>query len=336
MNLSAREKLNRFYSQFAGDDHVLIMINADPDALASAMAVKRLLWRKAAAVTIGHVNVIHRPDNLALIALMGIELVHVDELDPARYTRVVLVDSQPGHHDAFQRFSPQVIIDHHPDTGVEAPYADIRPSYGATASMLTEYLKTAKIKPSAKLATALMHAIKTDTGNFERQTLIEDLRAFQFLFKHANIALARRIEQADLRMAYLRYFQKAIDAQRTRHRKLFSHLGRVTNPDICVLIADFFMRIDSVHWSVVSGLFEKKLIVILRNDGLRKDAGRAAQESFGSLGSAGGHKSAARAEIPLAALKGIVDVSNAAKVSQWIVTQFERPGKVAPDAVKAL
>ena len=52
-----KEKLGRFYEQFAGSDQVLILINADPDAIASAMAVKRLLWRKVAGVTISHINV---------------------------------------------------------------------------------------------------------------------------------------------------------------------------------------------------------------------------------------------------------------------------------------
>jgi nanoRNase/pAp phosphatase (c-di-AMP/oligoRNAs hydrolase) len=246
------------------------------------------------------------------------------------------VDSQPNHHEAFGRFHPHVIIDHHPDTGIQADYTDIRPTYGATASILTEYLKAAKIKLSAKLATALLHAIKTDTDNFQRKTLIEDLRAFQFLFKHANIALARRIEQADLRVGYLRYFKRAMEAQRIHQRKLISHLGRVPNPDICVLLADFFMRIDSVHWSIVSGLFEKKLVIILRNDGLRKDAGKLAQAGFGSLGSAGGHKSAARAEIPLSALKDLIDVKDAAKVIQWLISRTEKPEKEAAAVRKAL
>jgi len=48
------EKLRRFYDQFSGNDRVLVVINADPDAIASAMAVSRLLWRKVANVTISH------------------------------------------------------------------------------------------------------------------------------------------------------------------------------------------------------------------------------------------------------------------------------------------
>ena len=64
---SATEKLGRFYDQFSGNDSVLIMINADPDAIASAMAVSRLLWRRVLTVTISHVNTINRPDNLAIL-----------------------------------------------------------------------------------------------------------------------------------------------------------------------------------------------------------------------------------------------------------------------------
>ena len=66
MSQSASEKLRRFYGQFSGSDHVLIVINADPDAIASAMAVSRLLWRKVISVTISHINTINRPDNLAM------------------------------------------------------------------------------------------------------------------------------------------------------------------------------------------------------------------------------------------------------------------------------
>jgi len=194
----AKERLRRFYQQFASGDQVLILINADPDAIASAMAVKRLLWRRVAAITISHINVLQRPDNLTMIRLLGVRALHLDSIDHRRYTRKVLVDSQPNHNEAFEQFSYDAIIDHHPDSRPRGGHVDIRPKYGATASMMTEYLRAAKIKPSRKLATGLFHAIKTDTRNFERETLIEDVIAFQYLFRYANIPLARRIEQADL------------------------------------------------------------------------------------------------------------------------------------------
>ena len=321
MTLSAAEKLRRFYDQFSGEDNVLIVINADPDAIASAMAVKRLLWRKVSSVTISNINLIKRPDNIAMIRLLGVELVPIKDIVKDRFTRFVIVDSQPDHNEIFAEFPPDVVIDHHPETDVHANFSDIRPKYGATASIMTEYIRAAKIKPSAKLSTGLFYAIKTDTCNFERQTLIEDVRAFQFLYRYANIHLARKIEQSEIRLDFLKYFKSALENRRMRKGKIFAHLGTVVNPDICVLIADFFMKINSANWSIVSGLYNKKLVIVFRNDGLRKDAGKVAKLSFGS---GGGHKSMARAEIPFTDLKEVVDYKDEKKLLRWIISKIEK------------
>lgn len=324
MTLSAPQKLRRFYDQFSSDDHVLVLINADPDSIASAMAVKRLLWRKVASVTLSNINVIKRPDNIAMIRLLGVQLIHTNEIDEKQFSRFVIIDSQPSHHEVFARFKPDVIIDHHPETGDKAPFVDIRPKYGATATIMTEYLRSAKIKPSAKLATGLFLGIKIDTSNFERQTLIEDMRAFQFLFRHANIHLVRKIEQSDLRLDFLKYFKSALEDMRMHKGRIFVHLGPIVNPDVCVLIADFFMRVVSVNWSIVSGIYKEKLILIFRNDGLRGNAGILAEKGFGLIGSAGGHKSSARAEISVEDLKEVADPADDKKLLQWIINQVEK------------
>ncbi|MGE4519927.1 MAG: bifunctional oligoribonuclease/PAP phosphatase NrnA, partial [Desulfobacteraceae bacterium] len=209
MALSNSERVKKFFSVFSGEDQVLILINADPDAMSCAMAVKRLLWRKVAGVSITNINKVKRPDNLAMIRLLGIKMTHIDELDRSRFTKVVMVDSQPSHSELFRDFTPDVVIDHHPDTGYKAKYTDVRASYGATATIFTEYLKAAGIKPSVKLATGLYYGIKTDTSNFQRQTLPEDIRAFQYLFKFANIHLERRIDQAEVPLEFLQYYEKA-------------------------------------------------------------------------------------------------------------------------------
>jgi len=279
-------------------------------------------------INISHVNEINRPDNLAMVRLLGVSLVPNTKLDLGQYSKIVIVDSQPDHHEFMKQLNANVIIDHHPDTNAKAAFLDIRPNYGATASIMTEYLQVARIKPSVKLATGLFYAIKTDTNAFKGQTLIEDVRAFQYLFRHVNIHLARKIEQADLRLEFLKYFKTALQTMRWRKGRVFVHLGPVVNPDVCVIIADFFMRIVSVTWSIVSGTYDKKLIVIFRNDGIRKNAGNVAKESFGQLGSAGGHKNMARAEIALADLMQQVDCKDEKKLLRWLINRVEqRAGK---------
>jgi nanoRNase/pAp phosphatase (c-di-AMP/oligoRNAs hydrolase) len=326
MKVSVPEKLSRLYAQFSSDDHVLVVFNADPDAIASAMAMKRLLWRKVSSIAFSSINVVSRPDNLAMIRLLGVNITHIEKVDPNNFDRFVIVDSQPSHNEAFSKIKADVVIDHHPDTDVAAPFHDIRPNYGATASIMTEYLRAARIKPSAKLATGLFHAIKTDTNNFQRQTLVEDLKAFQFLFRYVNIYLARKIEQAEMQFDFLAFFKSALESYRFRRGRIYVHLGTVSTPDLIVIIADFFMRVNTVSWSIVAGVCNNKLIVIFRNDGLRKDAGKVAEKSFGHIGSAGGHKSAARAEIPLEKIKPI-DTGNEKKMMNWVIHQIEKKTK---------
>jgi nanoRNase/pAp phosphatase (c-di-AMP/oligoRNAs hydrolase) len=115
--------------------------------------------------------------------------------------------------------------------------------------------------------------------------------------------LLRKIERSELRVEDLDYFHLALGNRHISRKGIYAHLGRVPSADICVQIADFFTRVHGIAWVFISGALEDRVIVILRNDGYRKDAGRLAKKAFGSLGSAGGHEGAARAEIPFEVLK---------------------------------
>jgi nanoRNase/pAp phosphatase (c-di-AMP/oligoRNAs hydrolase) len=321
MKVTTAEKISEFFKQFSGADRVLVVISADPDAIASAMAVGRLLRRKVDSVTISCVNAVDRPDNLAMIRLLKVTLVPFAQLPLDTFTKTVLVDSQPSHHELMTRARPQVVIDHHPDTGCRALFTDIRPTYGATATILTEYLRAARIIPSRNLATALYLAIKADTDDFKRQTLIEDVRAFQYLFRRANIPLARRIGQAELRLEYLKYFKTALLHMRLRKGRVFVHLGPVVNPDVCVIIADFFMRIHTVRWSIVSGTCDSKL-GHFRNDGSQTRA--RAKESLGVSARRhrvrpwpGGNQPGRDQGAP-------IDFKDDHKVAAWIVIRTEK------------
>lgn len=323
MALSNKDRVKKLFSVFSGEDQVLILINADPDAMSSAMAVKRLLWRKVAEVSIAKINKVKRPDNLAMIRLLGIKMIDIEDVDKSKFNKFVMVDSQPSHSELFNGFDIDALIDHHPDTGYKAKFSDIRPTYGANATMLTEYLKAAKIKPSVKLATGLYYGIKTDTSNFQRDTLPEDIRAFQYLFKFINPNLERRIDQAEIPLEFLQYYEKAFSSKVIKGTRLYVHFKEVPTPDVLVQIADFFMRVDKVNWTIVSGVCEKKVVIIIRNDGIRKNAGKVAEASFGEYGSAGGHIGMARAEIETSAIEDFVSTKNQQKLELWIRNHIE-------------
>jgi nanoRNase/pAp phosphatase (c-di-AMP/oligoRNAs hydrolase) len=260
-----------------------------------------------------------------MVRLLKIPLVKLQQIDSQAFSKTLLVDSQPHHHEAFCDFEYDAVIDHHPITmTVDAPFVDIRPSYGATATMMTEYLRAAKIRPSKSLATALLYAIRVDTHNFELHAFEDDVKAFHYLFPLANMNLLRKIEISDMGVRDLKYFQQALESKRIIKGKIFSHLGQVQSPDILVLLADFFMRCHEVGWAVVSGVYHKNLVVIIRNDGFRKNAGSKAIKAFGRLGSAGGHRAMARAEIPLANLDGHLRKTDLSDLGRFVIRQFKK------------
>ena len=256
--MSTREKLKRFLNIFTGSSKVLVVINADPDAIASAMAVKRLLWRKVSEVVIAHFNKISRPDNLAMIEYTEPGLVALDDIKKQDFNTFVVVDSQPDHNERFLEFRFDAIIDHHPLTCDDAAYVDIRTGYGACSTIMTEYLKSKKVKPSSKLSAALMLGIKTDTSDFTRQASLKDIRAFQYLYQFADNNIVTKVERAVLSQEDLDFLGHAIKKRKILNNRVFFHAGNISKPDELVVVADFFLTIARVNWSIFSGVYEKK------------------------------------------------------------------------------
>jgi len=321
---SNRERIKQLLSHFSGTSKVLVIINADPDAIASAMAVKRILWRRVSEVVITYFNRITRPDNLAMIEYTEAGMVPLADVDKTLFDKFVVVDSQPDHNENFAGIEYDAIIDHHPLSCSEGAFVDIRPDYGACSTMFTEYLRSLKIKPSARLASALMLGIKTDTADFTRQASSRDIRAFQFLYKYADMNIVTKVERAHMTESDLDFLGNAIRHRIIRDNRAFYHASTLDKPDALVVVADFFLSIAGVNWSVVSGVVDKKLIVILRNDGLRKGAGRTAQEAFGKFGAAGGHKTMARAELDIALIRREIKRVNPKALTRWVVEQITR------------
>ena len=216
------------FPDFQSKDHVLIVIDPDPDAIASAITFKRLLWHKVQSTTIGIVRPVRRLNNLTLVRLLRIPLVLIHRETIRQFNKYVIVDSQPTHNDLLADLSFTCIIDHHPLTGpISGPCIDVRPEYGSVSTIMTEYLKAAQLRPSKTLATALLYGIKTDTRSFERHTTIEDIEAFRYLFALADHNILRKVEISDLSLKDLKMFDKAFERKHVVKDRIFAHIDEV-------------------------------------------------------------------------------------------------------------
>ncbi|HHN75412.1 MAG TPA: hypothetical protein ENK10_09315 [Acidobacteria bacterium] len=278
---------------------VLLQDDPDPDGLACALALRTLLGRNRVSMPMGSFGAVTRPENIEMCKVLDLEPLLITAEDLEHYDRIVMLDTQPPH---LRYPLPQVdvVIDHHPvQTSYEARFKDVRNSYGATASILVEYLRCEGVRVNERLATALLYAVRTDTQMLDRPVTPADVEAFTWLFPRANTNWIRRIERPALPRETLTSFADGLRRARIEDKVIFSHLGQVSREDIIPQLADFCLQVEGVDWSAVSGVIGGELVMSLRNVGFVQAAGTVVKAAFGKLGSAGGHRSMAKAIIPL-------------------------------------
>src|SRR5262245_6860790 len=85
-----RVKAQRVREEFEGADRVLILMqdDPDPDAIASALALKTLLGRTRATAPICTFGAITRPENVAMCKILDIEVEGIDAAAIANFDRV--------------------------------------------------------------------------------------------------------------------------------------------------------------------------------------------------------------------------------------------------------
>ena len=291
------------------NDSLLLLMHGspDPDSIASAMALHDIIRQTKGLAKSVFVSTepIKRQQNKDLALAMRLNIRLVNQVDINSYRLIALIDAQPSFLDGTLKFiQPHIVFDHHPREGDwKAPLEDIRPRYGALSTILTEYLLCSRVKVSKNLHTALLYGIKTDTDNFDRDTLLEDISAYAYHTKYGNLRLIRRIELNQTPISYLKYFDHAFHHINHFRGRRIGFLGDVESPDVCVQIADFYLRLIETYFVVVAGIVDEKLIIIFRGAGYRQDCGEIAQSACGLIGQGGGHRSAARIEISLEVLK---------------------------------
>jgi nanoRNase/pAp phosphatase (c-di-AMP/oligoRNAs hydrolase) len=296
------KKVERVRSLFADGRkvHILLQHDPDPDAIGSALALRELLGRNRATTPIVTFGGITRPENLAMIRLLDIQIDRIAYEDLHKEgARLALVDVQPPYFDQ-PLGRVDLVVDHHPKRiAFKARFADLRTNYGATSTIFTEYLRAAGMEPSQRLATALVYGIKTDTLFLERGSNLADLSAFNFLYPIANKAMIARIERPALPREDLEAMGRALSRLQIDNGVAVIHLGEINREDVIPQLAEFCLQIEGVDWSVVSGLVKDRVVISVRNVGYVKSAGEIMKKLYDDIGSAGGHRAMAKAVVPL-------------------------------------
>lgn len=327
MNKKTEVKLQQLKSILENHKTMLIVLqdNPDPDAIASAVALRKLANVLAnVQCSIAYGGMVGRGENRALVKYLGLNLRPIGQIDMGQFELFAMVDTQPGtgNNSLPEGVEPDIVIDHHTCSELtrHCRFSDIRNRYGATATILYEYMKAAGIKPDVPIATAMLYAIRSDTQDLGRDSTKADIRVLTHLYFIANKRMLSQIQHGKVQRDYYRMLADAMNNAQVYGNAIVTNLGCIENPDMIAEVADLLLRDDQTDWVMVYGLNHDKLLISLRTYQENARADKVIRQLVSRRGTGGGHPSYAGGQIPLGKLSGKV----IEKLPQTIISRFVR------------
>ena len=279
--------------------------NPDPDALAAAVSLQYLLTQSTSiGCRVAYSGIIGRAENKALARYLNISTIS-NTIQPRHPSHpVALIDTQPGVGNIALPPDTRMllVIDDHTlrleTTAI--PYVDVRPSYGATSTILVEYFQAAEIQLPQTLATALFYGIKTNTMGLSRNAGSQDIAAYYWLQPQIDFDALAKIEQARVPAQYFKSFDAALRNAQFYGDLVFANLEEIDYPDLSAELADMLMRLERANWVVCVGAYQQTLMISVRSRYRKYDAAKLVETLVQNLGTAGGHGTIAGGQIPLA------------------------------------
>jgi len=288
-----------------GQQSLLIVLHnhPDPDALASGFALRYLAEKRYKIEThIAYGGLISRAENLAMVKELRIPLKKISRIDFACYTRIALLDTQPGQgNNSLPSEVPcHILIDHHPENlDYKIPFVMIEPDIGTTATLLIRLLRASDLPITTDLATALTYAIRSETQELGREAHDNDFDAYFLVYPKASMRKLSRISLPKLPHTYFAMLAKTLDRSTAFRHLICTHLGDVPNPETVAEMADMLLRHQRISWVLCTGRFQKALILSMRSSNPDAKAGKVIRQLVPERHNAGGHDLFAGGKISL-------------------------------------
>lgn len=329
--LEAQRKVHclRTFADAAEVLPILIHSDPDPDALSSAYALRVLLRRSADSAPIVTLGTTSRPENRRMAELLHLRVTEVSLEELRRFDRVVVADVQPQD---FEGDGPRfAVIDHHPlDHRYRAEFLDVRPGLGATATMLTQYLRADdEDRIGSAVATALLYGIRTDTDTLSRGVTPYDVEAYAYLQARADRRLLLRFERPTYSLDTAHAIGRALANLQRKDDVAVAYLGILDAEESHTLagIADFCLAVEQVNWSAACAIVGDTFMMPIRHIGNALGAGELASRLARAGGSGGGHQSMARVTMPAANVRQLAGGADGADFAEsilsWVLTALE-------------
>lgn len=309
---------------------ILMQDNPDPDALASALALREIILRHCGKrAEIGYGGICGRAENRAMMEVLHIRAKHLNPEQARQFHIICLVDTQPRSGNNILAREADIVIDHHLTSkrkGWSAEFTDVRPDYGATSTILYEYLVSTGLKISRSLATALFYGIQSDTQDLGREVNASSIRAYQELFLRADKKKLARIRRAPVPASYFTVLADSLAGCVVAGKTVIGRIPPGGNPDMVAEMADLLLRLKGAHTTVCYGLCGAKIHLSARAVDASDDVARRMQQAVRGLGTGGGHRTMAGGQVPA----GEAPDQQLAEVRARILKAFAPKGELRP------
>lgn len=290
----------------------------DPDAIASAFALGKLLSEYGIKTKLVYGREFHKIDAKRMVEMLKIELCKASELaEIDENSWIIIVDGQKGNANLGLLSGKNVAaIDHH-ELRKDANYlfSDIRPETGSCSAIVAEYYKESTIKPDRLVATALSYGILIDTDALTRGVSELDVAMLHWLHPYNDTDLLRKLRRRQLTMHDL-----GILAEGFKSVEILSKLAimRLDGADDSLIGSanDIILSLDEADASVAYSVQQDGIRLSVRStinpDSIYSDQAKISnwppradeliKAVIAGLGFGGGHSYMAGGFIPLSAL----------------------------------
>jgi nanoRNase/pAp phosphatase (c-di-AMP/oligoRNAs hydrolase) len=305
------EAMNGLLEVLRPDQSVCLVVhnNPDPDSLASAMGLQYLLKKRGFhAVRIYYDGFIGRAENKAMLDQLKINAHHIAGVRPACRRQFVLLDCQPfgGNVTLPPKVVPLAVIDHHPlrQKTSKVRFFDVRSDYGACSTIIYEYLVSENIAISIPVATALFHAIFSETQGLGREGGPADKKAYLELLPRVSFRRLSKIQYPPLSRDFIFNLLRVLTSGFYYKHLVGVILENLPYPDFVAEMADFLLRIKNISWSICLGTYQDFLYVSIRSTNIHANTARLIRRAIPKSGTSGGHELIAGARVKVDKMDG--------------------------------
>ena len=265
----------------------------DHDAISAAFAMGYLLEQLGLQTELVYCGLIDRVSIHRMIESLEIDINPARECDLKIDDKTIVVDGCIGEKNVTDLTGEEIaVIDHHRvNPSSELWFSDVRPHYGATATIMVEYYQFFGIKIPERIATALQIGLNIDTANLTRGFCEADVKAFAILHKLANQEQVNRICRNSLEAHELQYYQCLLDDVKIVENIAVALLPEACPKNLLGILGDFLIAVDNIDVTVLACPKPDVIQLSLRSEISHIDVADVAKRvlTSRSIGFGGGH-----------------------------------------------